>query len=405
MDETRRTEPTSSPFPPERGGPTPGLGPQVPAASASAAGLRDGSTGAASVDQARIIDAHGTPGRVPWRAVAAFLVIAFAGAWLVELPLWLSGTGIEGADPHLFANLTLGMMWTPTLGALVAVFLIQRPDHPIRMLGLSPRPVLRTLGYLALIIVVAVAIQLVGGWISGAVGLFPLAPGLGEGYLIDEWIAQGGDPGTPPAVAAIVTAVQLALVGTITAVVATFGEELGWRGFLTPALRPLGKWPMMLISAVIWGLWHAPLILLGYNFQDRTPLGLLYMVMFCFATGLGLAWLRIRSESVWPAVFGHGVLNATAVVGLIAWASSEVGTLNGVTVGQLAGVWALWLVVFGVLFALARSPKARPWRFGDGEHRCPTHHAPEDLDEDSRSAAALDVAAPVRPAPPLRGPA
>ena len=36
----------------------------------------------------------------------------------------------------------------------------------------------------------------------------------------------------------------------------TLGEEIGWRGFLQPALRPLGRVRGYLLLAFLWELWH-----------------------------------------------------------------------------------------------------------------------------------------------------
>jgi uncharacterized protein len=36
----------------------------------------------------------------------------------------------------------------------------------------------------------------------------------------------------------------------------TLGEEIGWRGFLQPALRPLGRLRGYLLVAFLWELWH-----------------------------------------------------------------------------------------------------------------------------------------------------
>jgi hypothetical protein len=41
---------------------------------------------------------------------------------------------------------------------------------------------------------------------------------------------------------------------------------------------PLGKWKAYLIVGVIWGLWHAPLIAIGFNYPGMPVLGILMMI-------------------------------------------------------------------------------------------------------------------------------
>jgi membrane protease YdiL (CAAX protease family) len=95
------------------------------------------------------------------------------------------------------------------------------------------------------------------------------------------------------------------------------GEEIGWRGFLYPRLRAkLGDTLAVLAVGVIWGVWHAPLLLLGYNYPTLAPgWRLVWMSVFCIELTAILAWVRQRSRSVWPAAIGHGTVNA-------AWRSS-----------------------------------------------------------------------------------
>jgi len=40
-----------------------------------------------------------------------------------------------------------------------------------------------------------------------------------------------------------------------------FGEELGWRGLLQKELGFMGFWKSSLTIGLVWGIWHAPIIL------------------------------------------------------------------------------------------------------------------------------------------------
>ncbi len=107
-----------------------------------------------------------------------------------------------------------------------------------------------------------------------------------------------------------------ALAGVLTVVVAltmisTFGEELGWRGYLLPRLVPLGPIKASLIIGVAWGLWHAPLILLdGRGLGKGLELqGIVLFVALCVSWSIYMTWLRLRSGSIWPTVLSHAVLN------------------------------------------------------------------------------------------------
>jgi uncharacterized protein len=105
------------------------------------------------------------------------------------------------------------------------------------------------------------------------------------------------------------------LVTILSALVATpvtFGEEWGWRGYLLPGLLPLGQWPALLLSGAIWGLWHAPLVLLGFNYPLHPVPGVFLMIVLGVILGTILGWLRLASGSVVPAVLGHAAIDASA---------------------------------------------------------------------------------------------
>src|SRR5699024_309054 len=85
-------------------------------------------TAAAPPGTAAAVDAKGrplavVPAGVPWLELGLFAVIAFGLAWLVCLPLWVTGQGLS--DP-LAVQLYGGvMMFTPLIAGFVA-FLVQR---------------------------------------------------------------------------------------------------------------------------------------------------------------------------------------------------------------------------------------------------------------------------------------
>src|SRR5262249_27137547 len=88
------------------------------------------------------------------------------------------------------------------------------------------------------------------------------------------------------------------------------GEELGWRGYLVPRLVR-GEVPRpFVVSGVIWGLYHLPLILWGNYATSGQPLAsaALFMALTVLG-GVFFAWLRMSSGSIWPPVLAHAVHN------------------------------------------------------------------------------------------------
>lgn len=93
---------------------------------------------------------------------------------------------------------------------------------------------------------------------------------------------------------------------------AAVGEEIGWRGFL---VRELAKWMSFrktaLVSGAIWCVWHMPAILSGSYGTRDTPR---WYQIGCFSamllsTAVVLAWLRMKSGSIWPATIMHATHN------------------------------------------------------------------------------------------------
>ncbi len=253
------------------------------------------------------------------------------------------------------------MMTTPAVAALVVVFFLERPQQRARALGLWPlKPIRRLLGYAALAISVPIALVLAALPIGALLGVFPADFVTFSAFraALDQQRGAAGVEELPLPVGTLV-AIQLATtpVGAFINLVPALGEELGWRGWLLPKLMPLGTVPALLVTGVIWGLWHAPLILLGYNYPDAPGwLGLTAMVGMCIPVGAVFGWLRLRSGSVWPAALAHGAFNAAAGSYLLFAAAGErVDTTQATILG-----WSGWIVPLALVVVLVAAGQFVP---------------------------------------------
>jgi membrane protease YdiL (CAAX protease family) len=89
------------------------------------------------------------------------------------------------------------------------------------------------------------------------------------------------------------------------------GEELGWRGFLVPKLAErLSFAGTAAVSGIIWASWHMPLIIFAdYNGGTPTMYSIACFAVMVVGISFPIAWLRLRSGSVWPAALLHASHN------------------------------------------------------------------------------------------------
>lgn len=88
-----------------------------------------------------------------------------------------------------------------------------------------------------------------------------------------------------------------------------FGEEFGWRGYLLRKLMPLGKWRAYILVGVIWGFWHTPLILVGFNYPGYPILGVVAMMGMTTTFGIYINEMTLRHRSAILAGWIHGAFN------------------------------------------------------------------------------------------------
>lgn len=269
-----------------------------------------------------------------------FTVVAFVLAWVAGSGPWIDGHGLESAL-WLHSGALL-MMLTPTLGVLAVWRLHGRSWREfVREIGLTlgerPR---RTVALIAAAWLGAPLFLLVGFGLSAVFGWYSFEFGRAE----------------------LVVAVLLdsLTVNALSTVVFALGEEIGWRGWLLPQLaRRFGLASGLLITGVIWALWHAPLTLLGYNYPNLGRWAALAFIGFCVPFGAILGWLRLSANSVWPCTVAHASLNAAVIP--FSLFESPAHQSNPLLTGFGLTGWAILAAIAAALFTCfpLRSPSRR----------------------------------------------
>jgi membrane protease YdiL (CAAX protease family) len=216
---------------------------------------------------------HKTWPAVVWLSLSSLLVLlAFAGA--------REGSASEDGDVLFDADLAIGggVFYGLMIGVSFAI--AGAYPRPRRMDALGFRRFRLRWVWVSFAVVIAALI------VAVAVEPF-LHGGEDQGLGADRW---------QPEHAGAFVANALVLV-----LLAPFAEELFFRGLGVRVLMLYGGLVAVLVTGVIFGLVHG---ILG---------ALPPLVLF----GIGLAWVRLRSASLWPAFIGHAVYNGLGLLVLV----------------------------------------------------------------------------------------
>ena len=306
---------------------------------------------------------------VNWPHVWAYIGLSFGLAWLIDLVIYLNG-GLAQPATRLLMQF---MMLMPAASAmLLGLFFFK--ESPIyyktnrtasrwfiyfyffmtfaylaaAVLGLAqPDQGLAISSYLGLLNVIGLVLLLVLRWrggpqafagagMAGGSWRIWLLYGLGvilfcalETLLNYAFkLGQPGDPAVlyppgatasiPPVALMASTFLNMVIIGPFLGLIISFGEEYGWRGYLQSELVHLGRIRGVGLLGIIWGIWHWPVIWMGYNYPDQPVLGSLLMVVFTVLLAYFLAYAVFKSKGVWTAAYLHGLFNQTLSFFMIA---------------------------------------------------------------------------------------
>jgi membrane protease YdiL (CAAX protease family) len=198
-----------------------------------------------------------------------------------------------------FGLMIPAIMWCPTIAALVTCRLIGRDFRSLAWSWPQTRYLaaayLLPLGYTS-IAYGAVCVWRLAGWNSEVTGIVAQEFGL---------------HGLPPWGSLVLYLISMATAGVILNLSTALGEEIGWRGFLVPELaKQMSYTKLSLVSGIVWAAWHSPLVLFSdYSSGTNRWYALVCSTVTCISVSFILAWLRLKSGSLWPAVLFHASHN------------------------------------------------------------------------------------------------
>lgn len=305
--------------------------------------------------------------RPRWGRIAVFYAMAFGWVCLIAAGLYQLGQRNLSANTGMAATTVtiLAVLYMPA--PMVAALIMERRAGQGYLMGRTFKKgfwasfkrilVIAPLVLLALLVGMTLASYLAGNvlGISGAGTLL-----LSQEDLVANTLALAGtsmDSEQVAALAAVTPGLAASLgLAYLGAVIAGFtvngvfalGEEYGWRGWLADQLRPVGPVWANLIIGTLWGLWHAPLILMGFNYGSYAVLGVAFMVAWCIAGSFLLWRARQVTGSVLAAAVIHGGINGFAGVFLLVLVNTNplvAAPMGLVGLGTVAVVAALfWLI-------------------------------------------------------------
>jgi membrane protease YdiL (CAAX protease family) len=145
---------------------------------------------------------------------------------------------------------------------------------------------------------------------------FPLVVGVvAYGFAFLTGLAQFEPPSMPLAVgsplAKFAAGIALAATaGVLLSFPTSAGEEIGWRGYLLPRMIEARIPQPILVSSLVWGTWHLPVLFAGvYAMGPSRWISAIGLMIAAVAVGTILAWLRIGTGSIWPCILLHATWN------------------------------------------------------------------------------------------------
>lgn len=239
---------------------------------------------------------------------------------------------------------TPALMWCPGVAAFATCLIAHLG---LRSLGLrwgGTRYAL--LGYLIPLGYATIGYSLI--WILGA-GSFPDTEALAGIANKFGWTV------TNPRAFLLIYLLCIGTLQVLAALTSALGEEIGWRGLLTPLMvRRFGFTQGSIVVGVIWAAWHMPLLLFAdYNLGTPWWFSIPCFVALTIGVSAIMSWLRLASSSVWPCAILHASHNAF-IQGFFTPLTKPAGSMTAYLIDEFGVVVPLIVLLFATGFWLRR---------------------------------------------------
>jgi uncharacterized protein len=255
------------------------------------------------------------------RPIAGFALLAFGISYLIGGPVLLAGMWAIPANAVLARTYVprVLVVFGPGLAALVLAHLSQKDGGATALLR-----------------------RLVPSWADVPWAAAVVAAGA---VVATGALAMAGVGAKAVGLVVAAHPALLAINGFLQTVVVACGEELGWRGWLLPRLlERTDRLRGTSITALVWGIWHGPLLLAGVGSAAL----FLFMV---FGVSALLTWIwQQRRGGLFAVVVAHASVNTP----LYFW--EQVATANPHKGAELSVAWYALQAIYavaGTMFVVA----------------------------------------------------
>lgn len=277
-----------------------------------------------------------------------YLLLSFGLSWGIAGMYYLTGGRLT--SPSALIMLLLYMFMPMVSAIILQKFVYKKPlKSPLHIFFKPNRYFLIALIAPFLIAVAGIGVSLLFPGVSYTSGM----EGMIDKYapiLSPSELAKLKDQIATSPIHPFWLALIQGLVAAVTVnAVAAFGEELGWRSYLYNELKKYGFWYTSVFTGIIWGLWHAPIIVQGYNYPDAPVFGVFLMMIFTTLYAPIFTYIRLKSKSVIAASILHGGINASAGLALLVTRGGNSLLVGALGLSGLIVLGLIDLVLFTIL--------------------------------------------------------